>query len=609
MSSTDSTFFKLNFKPGFHRESTRYAEEGKWFDGDHVRFREGKPENIRGYAKKHNTQYIGTARDLLTWSGNDTQKYLSWATEHLWYFLHKDIQYDITPVVSTAVLTSALSTASGSTKITVSAAGHNRSVGDYVYFTSTAAIGGGLINLSSDVTIYGVLSVVNANIFTVSSPVTAGATETSVGGTGTAHFLLETGISVATPGLGFGAGVFQAGTSATGTRAWNQAASSSDITFALTQWSMDNWGEDVVACRRGSKIFYLDINASVTPERATIIPNSPAENNHILVSPNDRHLISFGCTGFASAYSPLRVRWADTEDYNNWTPSVSSTSGEVDLINGTEIVTAVRSRNQINILTDQSLYGMTFVGGNDVFSFRQLGTNCGAIGAHAAVDYDGTPMWMSQNNFYMFDGQVKNLRATIRRHLFDSFNTAQGDKVYAGVNSEFKEVIWLFPSSAGTECDSYAIYNPEENTWVYGTSKWTTFKDRTVYDNTITTGSDGFLYDNEPDNIYTGDNLAIPSFVESADLDLEDGLDIMFVDKIIPDFTINDGTLQFTLSTKKYPNGPLTTKGPYSITANTQKIDMRARGRQARVRVSSAATGIGWKWGAVRAGAQKDGKN
>ena len=182
MSSTDSTFFKLNFKAGFNRESTRYAEEGKWFDGDHVRFREGKPENIRGYAKKHNTQYIGTARDLLTWAGNDT-----------------------------AVLTSALSTASCSTKITISVAGHNRSVGDYVYFTSTAAIGGGLINLSSDVTIYGVLSVVNANIFTVSSPVTAGATETSVGGTGTAHFLLETGISVATPGLGFGAGVFQAG--------------------------------------------------------------------------------------------------------------------------------------------------------------------------------------------------------------------------------------------------------------------------------------------------------------------------------------------------------------------------------------------------------------
>mgnify|MGYP000294704572 CR=1 FL=1 len=609
MSSTDATFFKLNFKPGFHRESTRYAEEGKWFDGDHVRFREGRPENIRGYSKKSSTQYVGTARDLLVWAANDTQKLMSWATEHLWYLLHDDLQYDITPVVSTGALANDISITNGSTKITVSVASHNRDVGDYVFFTSTDAISGGIINLNTDTTIYSVLSVVDANVFTVSSGVTADATGTSVGGTGTVHFLLETGISVATPGLGFGAGVYNAGTSANGARAWNRPATESNITFALTTWSMDNWGEDVVACRRGSQIFYLDVNASVTPERAVVISASPAENNHILVSPNDRHLISLGCTGFASPYSPLRVRWADTEDYTNWTPSVSSTAGEVDLISGTEIVTAVRSRNQINILTDKSLYGMTFIGGNDVFSFRQLGTNCGAIGPHAAVDYDGTPMWMSQNNFYMFDGQVKNLKATIRRHLFDSFNMAQKDKVYAGVNSEFKEVIWLFPSSSGTECDSYAIFNPEENTWVYGTSKWTTFKDRTVYDNTITTGSDGFIYDNEPTNVYTGDNLAIPSFVESADLDLEDGMDIMFVDKIIPDFTINDGTLQFTLSTKKYPNGPLTTKGPYSITANTEKINLRARGRQARVKVSSASSGIGWKWGAVRAGAQKDGKN
>ena len=609
MPSTDSTFFKLDFKAGFHRESTRYAEEGKWFDGDHVRFREGRPENIRGYSKKSATQYIGTARDLLTWAGNNTQKYLSWGTEHLWFFLHEDIQYDITPVVSTAALTSAFATTGGSTKITVSVAGHTRSVGDYLFFTSTAAMASGTINVVSDTTIYSVLSVVDANKFTITSPVTAGATETSVGGSGTVHFLLETGISVATPGLGFGAGVFNAGASATGERAWNSPAETSNITFALTTWSLDNWGEDVLACRRGSQIFYLDINASVTPERAVVVTASPAVNNSILVSPNDRHVISFGCTGFASAFSPLRVRWSDSEDYTNWTPSVSSTSGEVDLISGTEIVGAVRSRNQINILTDQALYGMTYTGGNDIFSFRQLGSNCGLIGPHAAVDYDGTPFWMSHNNFYMFDGQVKNLKSTIRRELFGNFANAQKDKVYAGVNSEFKEVIWLYPSASGTECDSYAIYNPEENHWVYGTTKWTTFKDRAVYNNTITTGSDSYIYDNEPTGVYTGDNLAISSYLESADIDLEEGVDMMFVDKIIPDFTINDGVLQFTVSTKKYPNDSLTVKGPYSITSSTKKIDLRARGRQARVRVSSASTGIDWRWGAVRAAAQKDGQN
>ena len=609
MSSTDSKLFKLDFKPGFHRESTRYAEEGKWFDGDHVRFREGRPENIRGYTKRSATQFKGTARDLLVWAGNDTQKYVSWATEHLWYMLDKDIQYDVTPVVSTAVLTSAFATTSGSTKITVTVVGHTRSVGDYVFFTSTNAIGGGLINLNTDVTIYGVLSVIGADSFTVSSAITAGATETSVGGTGTVHFLLETGISVATAGLGFGAGPFQAGVSATGERAWDEEANSSSITFALTQWSLGNWGENLVGCRRGSQIFFLDINASVTPERAVIVTAAPPQNNSILVSPESRQVISLGCTGFAAAFSPLRVRWSDTEDFSNWTPSVSSTSGEVDLNSGTEIVGGVRSRNQLNILTDQSIYGMTFVGGNDVFSFRQLGTNCGLVGPHAVVDYDGVPMWMSQNNFYLFDGQVKNLKSTIRRHVFDNFSLSQKDKVYAGVNSEFKEVVWLYPSDNGTECDSYAIFNPEENHWVYGTTKFTTWKDRRVLTNVLTTGSDSFLFDNEPKDIYTADGAAIPSFIESADLDIEEGVDIMFVDKIIPDFSINDGALQFTLSTKKYPNGPLITKGPYAITNTTEKIDLRARGRHSRVRVSSASTGINWRWGAVRAGVQIDGKN
>jgi hypothetical protein len=346
---------------------------------------------------------------------------------------------------------------------------------------------------------------------------------------------------------------------------------------------------------------------AASPSRAVVVTTSPAQSNSILVSPNDRHVVALGATGFAADYSPLRVRWSDQEDYTNWTPSVSSTSGEVELTDGTRIIGGVRSRNQINIWTDKSMYGMTYVGNPFIFQFRQLGTNCGLLGQHACVDYDGRAFWMSDDNFYSFDGQVRNLRSTVRRYVFDNINFNQLDKVYAGVNSEFKEIIWLYPSTQSTECDSYVIYNPEENHWVYGTCKWTTFKDRNVYDNTITTGSDSYLYDNEPVDIYTGDNETIPNFCESSDFDFEEGMDMIFIDKLIPDFEFNDGTIAIKITTKQYPTGPETVKGPYYINAGTRKVDLRARGRQARIRVSAASNNTYWRWGAVRISGQRDG--
>ena len=240
---------------------------------------------------------------------------------------------------------------------------------------------------------------------------------------------------------------------------------------------------------------------------------------------------------------------------------------------------------------------MQYVGNPFIFSIRQLGSNCGLVGPHAAVDYDGRAIWMGEDNFYAFDGQVRNLPSTVRRYVYDNVNRVQFDKVYAGVNSEFKEVIWLYPSANSNECDSYVIFNPEEGHWVYGTTKWTTFKDRNIYNSTITTGSDSYLYNNEPQDVFTGDGVAVPSYIESGDFDFEEGLNIMFVDRIIPDFTINQGTLTFTITTKQYPTGPETVKGPYEINTATRKIDMRARGRQARVRVSTASDGIGWRFG------------
>ena len=539
-----SKLVKLDFAAGFHRESTQYAEEGKWYDGDRVRFRAGKPEVLRGYSTKIDDKFDGIGRDLITWQDNTQFKRALWGTDKKLYEHNGDELFDITPVSVSVTLTNVFGTSVGTTRVCVSDNAHGRSDGDYVFFTSAAVIG-------SDVTLDDVysISVVDSNVYAIEVSGAAGATSTQAG-SATFHYLIATGADQAITGLGYGAASYQATVCASETRAWNQATSTgaSDFVSEITQWSLDNWGEDVIANRRGGPIYYWDTDASTTPIRSVKVTNSPTTVNSIIISPNDRHLIALGTNEFGTTaspsgtYNPMVVRWSDQEDRTNWTPSVSSTSGETILTDGTRVVGGVRSRNAINIWTDNSLWTMTFVGPPFTFQFKQAGTNCGLLAPHSGIDYNGITYWMGYENFYAYDGQVRNLPSTIRRYVFDNLNIDQKDKVFAGINSEFKEIIWLYPSNDSDECDSYVLYSPEENYWAYGTTLWTTFADRTVFGNTITTGTSSGgnnLYNNEPVDIFTGNGAGLTSYIQSADFDIEDGNQLMFMDKIITDFDIN----------------------------------------------------------------------
>lgn len=610
MASSQGRLTNLKFIPGFHRESTQYSETGKWFDGNRVRFRDGKPENMRGYTKAVTESYTGIARDLLTWSDNDTKKFMAFGTEKYLYAVQSSELYDVTPFVSAITLTSVMSTQINSPLVSISITNHGVSVNDRIFITSATSIGNSGILLSGE---FSVVAVDSLNTFTISATTSAAATYAD-GGTADLKFILPNENTIPVQGTGYGAGVYNAGTSTTGERAWNRPAAAGAITFLNAQWTLDNWGEDLLACRRGGRIFDLDIDASITPERAVVISASPTVTNYIKVSPNDRHLIAFGSTEFGTGnFNPMLVRWSDQENYDNWTPSISSTAGEVVLTGGTEIMGAVRSRNGIHIWTDDAMFVQSFVGPPFIFNFQNVGTNCGLIGPHAAVDVDGISYWMGNNNFYAFDGRVRELDCTVRRFLFDSFNMVNKDKVYAGVNSEFREVIWLYPSENSQEPDSYIIYNTFEDHWIFGTSFYSTFADRNIFDNTIATGrvsatADRFVYNNEPDDIYTGDGVTLSSFIESGSFDIEDGDKILFVDRIIPDYKFtNNASIKFSIDFKEYPNGNTITKGPFTINNATNKIDLRGRGRQAEVRVSANTDGS-WRWGKVRANIQADGE-
>ena len=611
MASTDTQFFNLKFIPGFHRESTKYAEEGKWFDGNRVRFREGKPENLRGYTKFSTDTISGFARDALTWTDNNTRKYLAYGTNIQLYVVQNEDRTDSTPIASTTSVANNFDTTSGSNIVKVNLGytpSQNVSVGDRIEFTGVPNFQGTSVNGT-----FAITSVSAQDAFFITANATATGTATGQGTNGSINLLIPNEEPNDIQGLGYSAGVWS------GQQAWNSPASTSDIVFQGTQWTLDTYGEDLLALRRKSKIAYLDVSENnYTIARASLVGTAPYANSFI-VSPNDGHVVCYGASVSAddTTIVPLRVSWSDQNNFRIWEPTATNTAGSVNLTEGSRIIGAIRSRNTINIWTDKAMYIQEFVGTPFIFRFTQVGSNCGMISPHAAVDIDGVSYWMGDNNFYMYDGRVNTMPCTIRRHLFESFNMTQKDKVYAGINSEFKEIIWLYPRGDSLEPNAYVIYNYEEQTWVYGNlfedGITTTFSDRGVFDSTILTGrtsatGDMIVWNNEPDDIYTGDGQALSSFIESAEFDLDEGKQLMFADKLIPDYTFSTGEqIKFSIKTRRYPSDDFQEKGPFTINADTQKVNMRARGRQSVVRVSADAAGQ-WRWGSVRLAMQPDGE-
>ena len=605
---------KFDFKQGFNRETTQYAEEGSWFDGNRVRFRAGRPENLRGYQTRAlGSTFDGSARALIAWSDSGGIKRLIFGTPDKLYEQDGDQLYDITPIVTAVTLANCFGTSVGQTRVCCSDANHGAQLGDYVLFTSSAAFNA--VSLQGKT--FPVTSIVDANVFTISVTGAADATESDTG-SATFNYYIPTGFSVAAAGLGYGANIYQAGVCASDTRAWNQP-SSTGIAFDPTQWSLDNWGEDVVANRRGGNIFYYDSDASTVPLRATFVTTSPISVNSILVSPNDRHLVALGTNEYAAAatvsgtFNPMLVRWSDQDDRTEWNPTAATDAGEVVLTDGTEIIGAARSKNAINIWTDNSLWTMTYAGPPFTFRFAQAGSNCGMVGAHAGIDFNGVTYWMGFGNFHRFSGQVETLDCTVRRYIFDDINSNYYTKVYAGINSEFNEIIWLYPSGDGTECDKYVIYNPVDKYWVYGDMFFTTFVDKEIFGNTITTGvtaAGNNIYNNEPVSVFVGaNNETLTSFIESADFDMADGNALMFMDRVIPDYEmVNGGKIKMKITTQQYPESSQEITKEFDITETTQKVDFRARGRQAKVRVSCESNGTSWRWGSLRLAVQGDGR-
>jgi len=428
--------------------------------------------------------------------------------------------------------------------------------------------------------------------------------------------------------------------------AWN-AAASGDIVTAPGLWSLDNFGNKLIATINGGESFEWDSNPiGANNTRATIISNAPTASAFSLVSTPDRHLIFFGTettVGTSSTQDPMFIRFSSQEDINTYTPSATNTAGTQRLADGSKIVGAIRGRDAIYVWTDTALFIMRFVGPPFTFSFQQVGTNCGLIGQNAAVEVDGTAYWMSENGFFRYTGKLESLPCLVEDHVFDDINTIPKQHINAGLNNLFGEVMWFYPNSGSGTVNRMVAYNyldssPERPVWTVGTLARTAWQDSAVfgkphateYDTSSngTSGSSTFVqgnldgvsyyYEHEKglDQIREGATTSITASIESGDFDIGqqglngDGEFMMKIRRVLPDFLAQTGDSRITLNLRDFPNDTQasSTLGPFTITSGTQKIDTRARARQISLKVENTSTSQFWKLGTFRIDYQPDGR-
>ena len=428
--------------------------------------------------------------------------------------------------------------------------------------------------------------------------------------------------------------------------AWN-AAASGDIITAPGLWSLDNFGNKLIATINGGESFEWNSNPTgATSTRATIITGAPTASAFSLVSTPDRHLVFFGTEttiGTSTTQDPMFVRFSSQEDINTYTPSATNTAGTQRLADGSKIVGAIRGRDAIYVWTDTALFIMRFVGPPFTFSFQQVGTNCGLIGQNAAVEVDGTAYWMSENGFFRYTGKLESLPCLVEDHVFDDINTIPKQHINAGLNNLFGEVIWFYPNSGSGVVNRMVAYNyldssPERPVWTVGTLARTAWQDSAVfgkphateYDTSSngTSGSSTFVqgntdgvsyyYEHEKglDQVREGATSAITASIESGDFDIGqqglagDGEFMMKIRSVLPDFLAQTGDARVTLNLRDFPNDSQasSTLGPFTITSSTQKIDTRARSRQISLKVDNTSTSQFWKVGTFRIDYQPDGR-
>ena len=444
---------------------------------------------------------------------------------------------------------------------------------------------------------------------------------------------------------------------------WGEAVLASEVTLEPGLWSLDNFGQVLVATIANGKTFTWNAGAaSPTTVRASTgtsgfsTASNPTATRLTLISPTTRHLCHFGTEttiGNTATQDDMFIRFSDQENINEYTATAINSAGDFRLQDGTKIVGAIKAKETILVWTDNALYTMKFIGAPFTFGFEQVGTNCGLIGKNAVVEIDGNAFWMSANGLFLFDGTVKSLPCTVEDFVYDSLDTTKGQQVAAGINNLFTEVVWYYPTTGSNYNNAYVVFNYGEtgrNTpggvWYTGTEARTSWIDAVVYPKPYATkfnstssgtfptvvGQNGlgqtqfFEHEVGTDQInQDGSTTTITSFIKSFDFDLQAkqkdaqgkssgptiaGESFLALRRFIPDFKTLTGNAVVTLAIKRYPqqSDTVSSLSPFTITSTTDKKDTRARGRYLNVKIENKSSGEEWRFGTFKIDIQPDGR-
>jgi hypothetical protein len=641
---------KIQFKPGFNKQATETGAEGQWVDGDNVRFRYGQPEKIGGWQQLVDETLAGPVRDQHTWTDLNGRKYAALGTSKVLIIYYEGGFYDITPINADQTGCTFDSTTTDD-EVTVNLTSHGLSAGDYFKFKSVTLPGGGVTGYTTaDFTtnVFEVIATPTGNTFTITMPSNESGTGMSAQGSATLNSYITIGPVFQTPAYGWGTDTWSAG-------AWGEESSVTNVTLDPGSWSLDNYGQLLVATvRNGATYTWNPSTAGALDIRATVVSGAPTTSLMSLVSDRDRHLFLMGTEttiGTPSYQNKMFVRFSNQEDINTWAPTATNTAGTFLLDQGNEIITAVQGKDYVLVLTDQAAYAIQFVGPPFTFSLRQVGSNCGCLGQHAAVFAQGAVFWMGfGGGFFMYDGTVKQLPSLVEDFVF----TTQGDALginynanqiaYGYHNSLYNEVGWYYAASGSQQINRNVVFNFLEQTWTTGSLARTSYNDAHTYAlpyatqftiNTVpsfptingatnTFGSSKYWAHetgvNEVDA--NGVSTAITSYIQSGDYDLDvqqgmagDGENIMRVSRFIPDFKNLSGNAKITMFFRNYPNqaeqsdsnGPLIT-GPFTCNSTTTFVSTRVRGRQVSLKIENDAVNQSWRYGTLRLDIQAGGR-
>ena len=411
---------------------------------------------------------------------------------------------------------------------------------------------------------------------------------------------------------------------------WGMPAEGTVSGAVLTNWTHDNFGEDLLLNIKNGGIFYWD-RTSGTSSRAVALSSlsgsnlAPTVAKQIMVSDQDRHVIAFGCDGETSigTQDPLLIRFGSQESLLDFQTSPTNTAGELRISTGSEIVVAIQTKQQILVFTDVSLHGMQFLGPPFTFGLTEISRNITIASPNAAVAVNDFVFWMGSKEFYVYGGTVQRLPCTVLDYVFSDFNRDQIGKVYSGHNSSYGEVWWFYPSKSSTTNDRYVIYNYQEKIWYFGTLERTAWVDRGINQYPIAASTDNKLYYHEfgQDDGSTNPPSAISANVESSQMDIGDGDKFTLVRRVLPDITFRDSTnetprVNMVVKTRNFPGVTFNETSSNQVAQSvstpvelfTEQLHVRLRGRSFAFRVESDVTGVMWRLGTPRLDVRPDGR-